>query len=66
MRIGREVGATYRRTPPGVRELKLDGVGRGRCALPGRTPPGVRELKLVSVVFVALVLLVAPLPGCVN
>ena len=32
------------RTPPGVRELKLD-KQKGWKALQGRTPPGVRELK---------------------
>ena len=44
----------YRRTPPGVRELKL--VLLALMVL-SRTPPGVRELKLyifTSVLFVAM------------
>ena len=35
-----------RRTPPGVRELKLDTLDKLLCPRWGRTPPGVRELKL--------------------
>ena len=35
------------RTPPGVRELKLEGRARPR-ELQSRTPPGVRELKLYA------------------
>ena len=34
-----------RRTPPGVRELKLDMLGYGFEITISRTPPGVRELK---------------------
>gem|GEM_PF-3159478 len=34
-----------RRTPPGVRELKLL-IGKIYFPMPRRTPPGVRELKL--------------------
>ena len=34
-----------RRTPPGVRELKLEGVAIIKEAYRRRTPPGVRELK---------------------
>ena len=33
------------RTPPGVRELKLESLHPKLGNLPGRTPPGVRELK---------------------
>ena len=55
----------WRRTPPGVRELKrrnetndtTDG-----C----RTPPGVRELKLNNPKGSTQHKEVAPLPGCVN
>ena len=54
-----------RRTPPGVRELKLLGVVLGGVAL-GRTPPGVRELKRRRFVVTLLLEIVAPLPGCVN
>ena len=32
----------------------------------GRTPPGVRELKREVQRDVALYVVVAPLPGCVN
>ena len=38
-------GEGLRRTPPGVRELKLSMHERFK-ELHGRTPPGVRELKL--------------------
>ena len=34
-----------RRTPPGVRELKLGGEAQRHEAQIRRTPPGVRELK---------------------
>ena len=34
-----------RRTPPGVRELKLPSSGLRGFASRSRTPPGVRELK---------------------
>ena len=33
------------RTPPGVRELKLTGVGVAHVPPLHRTPPGMRELK---------------------
>ena len=33
------------RTPPGVRELKLFGLGKEKKQKKRRTPPGVRELK---------------------
>ena len=35
-----------RRTPPGVRELKLP-IDHHKLSYPSRTPPGVRELKPV-------------------
>ena len=45
------------RTPPGVRELKLEVLGLLRLEV-SRTPPGVRELKLV-LRWVMLVLIVS-------
>ena len=55
-----------RRTPPGVRELKL-AISADLSVLSRRTPPGVRELKRTSVEGKQLAAsYVAPLPGCVN
>ena len=53
------------RTPPGVRELKLQ-IFPMLIDLLSRTPPGVRELKHLICVVHSLTCLVAPLPGCVN
>ena len=54
-----------RRTPPGVRELKLN-QSLSNIVKFGRTPPGVRELKPLLGSLLSLELAVAPLPGCVN
>ena len=53
------------RTPPGVRELKLQSCESALQSL-RRTPPGVRELKLLTKLIAQGVVEVAPLPGCVN
>ena len=55
-----------RRTPPGVRELKLPKISVRLIDAEGRTPPGVRELKLGSLGKGSPDPVVAPLPGCVN
>ena len=54
-----------RRTPPGVRELKL-AMSIVVWVLGGRTPPGVRELKLCISLHKLHFKRVAPLPGCGN
>ena len=41
-------GSPDRRTPPGVRELKLMANANLERIKQSRTPPGVRELKLGS------------------
>ena len=55
-----------RRTPPGVRELKLRDHIRTSDLHEGRTPPGVRELKHECTTYLHAFADVAPLPGCVN
>ena len=55
----------WRRTPPGVRELKRKSTLLKRIR-ERRTPPGVRELKLVISKETSYHHTVAPLPGCVN
>ena len=57
--------ALSRRTPPGVRELKLDMALTFNLSY-SRTPPGVRELKQSRWLGLWVIDLVAPLPGCVN
>ena len=57
--------ASFGRTPPGVRELKLMYLVL-TLVLTRRTPPGVRELKLLNHAPNDRELHVAPLPGCVN
>ena len=56
---------SWRRTPPGVRELKLDMALTFNLSY-SRTPPGVRELKLYFQLLLFVQKDVAPLPGCVN
>ena len=56
----------WRRTPPGVRELKHVASLRLLVVHLGRTPPGVRELKPEVVTTALTEKGVAPLPGCVN
>ena len=55
-----------RRTPPGVRELKLVYHKVLTLLLMRRTPPGVRELKPDALDYEKALIAVAPLPGCVN
>ena len=43
------------RTPPGVRELKLDMLGYGFEITISRTPPGVRELKLSLSIIILMI-----------
>ena len=62
----RRVARRHRRTPPGVRGLKLQATHIVEPMQSRRTPPGVRGLKFEIDTALGGAMSVAPHPGCVD